>query len=371
VTVSDLVLGIESSCDETAAAVVRAGTEIVSSVVASQDARHAPFGGIVPEIASRAHAEVVTQVISRALEKAGVAPGDLGGVAVSNRPGLLGSLLVGLTAAKALAWAWELPLVTVHHLEAHLYGSTWAEGLEMPFVGLVCSGGHTSLYHCTDPLSSRRLGATTDDAAGEAFDKVSSLLGLGYPGGPAIECAACLCGRAPPARRQARGVDAGDIRFPRSRIRGRPWDFTFSGLKTAVLYHVRGIPPKKEPVIPEADFPRVAAAFQEAAVEMLVRPTIDAARETGAASVTATGGVAANSALRESLEHEAKKAGLACAFAPRSLCTDNAVMVAGRGWHDLAAGASDPLDIDANARPERASYGKKPSGGALREEAKA
>ena len=355
---SDLVLGIESSCDETAAAVVRAGTEIVSSVVASQDARHAPFGGIVPEIASRAHTEVVTQVIARALEQAGVAPGDLRGLAVSNRPGLLGSLLIGLTAAKALAWAWELPLVAVHHLEAHLYGATWAEGLVTPFVGLVCSGGHTSLYHCPDPLHSRRLGATTDDAAGEAFDKVSSLLGLGYPGGPAIE-------------RAARGVDAGDIRFPRSRIKGRPLDFTFSGLKTAVLYHVRGIPPKKEAVIPEADFPRVAAAFQEAAVEMLVRPTIDAARETGAASVTATGGVAANSALRERLESEAKEAGLACAFAPRNLCTDNAVMVAGRGWHDLAAGASDPLDIDANARPERAPYGKKPSGGALREEAKA
>jgi len=357
VSASDLVLGIESSCDETAAAVVRAGTEIISSVVASQDARHAPFGGIVPEIASRAHTEVVTQVIARALDQAGVAPEDLRGIAVSNRPGLLGSLLVGLTAAKALAWVWELPFVAVHHLEAHLYGSTWAEGLEAPFVGLVCSGGHTSLYHCADPLHSKRLGATTDDAAGEAFDKVSSLLGLGYPGGPAIE-------------RAARGVDPRPLRFPRSRIKGRPLDFTFSGIKTAVLYHVRGIPPKKEPVIPEADFPRVAAAFQEAAVDMLARPTIEAALETGAVSVTATGGVAANTALRESLERKAQEAGLACAFAPRSLCTDNAVMVAGRGWHDLARGTSDPLDIDANARPERAPYGSKPSGGALREEAK-
>ncbi|MHC4253350.1 MAG: tRNA (adenosine(37)-N6)-threonylcarbamoyltransferase complex transferase subunit TsaD [Planctomycetota bacterium] len=350
---SDLVLGIESSCDETAAAVVRAGTEIVSSVVASQDARHAPFGGIVPEIASRAHTEVITKVIARALERADVTAADLAGIAVSNRPGLLGSLLVGLTAAKALAWAWELPLVAVHHLEAHLYGSTWAEGLEAPFVGLVCSGGHTSLYLCEDPLHSRRLGATTDDAAGEAFDKVASLLELGYPGGPAIE-------------RAARGVDPRPLRFPRSRIKGRPWDFTFSGLKTAVLYHVRGIPPAAEAVIPRDDFPRVAAAFQEAAVEMLVRPTIDAARELGCRSVTATGGVAANSCLREHLERAAGEAGLACAFAPRALCTDNAVMVAGRGWHDLAAGVSDPLDIDANARPERAPYGSAPSGGALR-----
>ena len=355
---SELVLGIESSCDETAAAVVGAGTDIISSVVASQDARHAPFGGIVPEIASRAHTEVITRVIERALEQAGVGPKDLKGIAVSNRPGLLGSLLVGLTAAKALAWVWELPLVAVHHLEAHLYGSTWAEGLRSPFVGLVCSGGHTSLYLCEDPLHSRRLGATTDDAAGEAFDKVSSLLGLGYPGGPAIE-------------RAARDVDPRPLRFTRSRIKGRPWDFTFSGLKTAVLYHVRGIPPKDEAVIPEADFPRVAAAFQEAAVEMLVRPAIDAARELGAKSVTATGGVAANTALRERLARDAEAAGLACAFAPRKLCTDNAVMVAGRGWHDLAAGTSDPLDIDANAKPERAPYGAKPSGGALRGKARA
>jgi N6-L-threonylcarbamoyladenine synthase len=327
--------------------------EIVSSVVASQDARHAPFGGIVPEIASRAHTEVITSVIERALEQAEIGPADLAGIAVSNRPGLLGSLLVGLTAAKALAWAWELPLVAVHHLEAHLYGSTWADGLESPFVGLVCSGGHTSLYFCEGPLESRRLGATTDDAAGEAFDKVSSLLGFGYPGGPAIE-------------RAARGVAPGDIRFTRSRIKGRPWDFTFSGLKTAVLYHVRGIPPKQEPIIPEADFPRVAAAFQEAAVDMLVLPTIDAALELGAMSVTATGGVAANTALREALEKKAKAAGLACAFAPRKLCTDNAVMVAGRGWHDLARGTNDPLDIDANARPERAPYGKQPSLGKIR-----
>ncbi len=166
-------------------------------------------------------------------------------------------------------------------------------------------------------------------------------------------------------------MSPGGLRFPRSRIKGRPWDFTFSGLKTAVLYHVRGIPPAREPVIPEADFPRVAAAFQEAAVEMLVRPTVDAARELGARSVTATGGVAANSCLREGLAREAREAGLACAFPPRELCTDNAVMVAGRGWHDLAAGARDPLDIDANARPERAPYGEKPSGGALREGRKA
>ncbi len=350
-----LVLGIESSCDETAAAVVGAGTEILSSIVASQDERHAPYGGVVPEIASRAHTEVITRVVQSALSGAGVSRRELMGIAVANRPGLLGSLLVGLTAAKALAWAWELPFVAVHHLEAHLYAATWARELESPFVGLVASGGHTSLYFCEDPLSVRRIGATTDDAAGEAFDKVASLLGLGYPGGPAIEKA-------------SRGVDSGGLRFPRSRIRGRPWDFTFSGLKTAVLYHVKGVPPAEAPIIPETEFPAVAAAFQEAVVDTLVKAAVDAARSLGARAVTATGGVAANSLLRERLAKKAGRVGLGCAFPPRELCTDNAVIVGGRGYHDLASGHSHPLDTDANARPERAPYGKKPSQGRLRKE---
>jgi N6-L-threonylcarbamoyladenine synthase len=357
----DLVLGVETSCDETAAAVVRDGEEILSSIVASQDARHAPWGGIVPEVASRAHAEVVTHVVKEALDSAAVAPSELLGLAVTNRPGLLGSLLVGLTAAKSLAWAWELPLVTVHHLEAHLYSARWAGGIEFPFVGLVCSGGHTSLYFCEDFVTARRIGATADDAAGEAFDKVAGVLGLGYPGGPAIERAASGVapdtGPAGPER----------LKFPRSRLKDRPWDFTFSGLKTAVLYHVRGMPPGSEPEIPEADFPRVAAAFERAAVDMLVRPTIDAAKELGARSVTATGGVAANTRLREELASAARKARLSAAFPPRELCTDNAAMVAGRGWHDLARGVRDPLDVDANARPERAPRGSAPSRGALRE----
>jgi len=337
-----LVLGVESSCDETAAAVVRSGEEILSNVVASQETRHAPFGGIVPEIASRAHAEAVTHVVERAMSRAGVSGRDLDGIAVTNRPGLLGSLLVGLTAAKALAWAWDLPLAAVHHLEAHLYAARWADGLQPPFVGLVASGGHTSLYVCEDLVRVRRIGATTDDAAGEAFDKVAALLGLGYPGGPAIEKA-------------ARGVGGGP-RFPRSRATGRPWDFTFSGLKTAVLYHVRGIPPGEAPVVPESEFAAVAAAFEEAAVEMLVRPTVAAAEHFGARSVVAAGGVAANSRLRAELARAAGEAGLGVAFPPPDLCTDNAAMVAGRGWHDLAAGARDALDVDANARPERAEY---------------
>ncbi len=339
-----LVLGIETSCDETAAAVVAAGREVLSSVVASQDARHAPFGGIVPEIASRAHTELVTHVTARALSEAAVGPGDLDGIAVTTRPGLMGSLLVGLTAAKALALAWDLPLVAVHHLEAHLYAASWAEGVEFPLVGLVASGGHTSLYFCESFVDVKRLGATTDDAAGEAFDKVASLLGLGYPGGPAVEKA-------------ARGADPGGLRFPRPRVKARPWNFTFSGLKTAVLYHVRGMPPGDTPVIAESEFPAVAAAFEAAAVDMLVRPTIDAARKLHARSVTATGGVAANSRLRRQLARAATEAGLRCAFPARELCTDNAVMVAGRGWHDLARGARgarDSLDIDASAAPERA-----------------
>ena len=352
------VLGIETSCDETAAAVVRGGDEILSSVVASQDARHAPWGGVVPEVASRAHTEAVTHVVAEALERARVTPDDLSGVAVTNRPGLLGSLLVGLTAAKALSWAWDLPLVTVHHLHAHLYAAKWAEGIEPPFVGLVCSGGHTSLYFCEDPLTVRRIGATVDDAAGEAFDKVAGVLGLGYPGGPAIERA---------AKEAAKGAGSKGVRFTRSRLKGRPWDFTFSGIKTAVLYHVRGIPPAPEPIIPESEFPKVAAAFQEAAVDMLVKPTIDAALQLGACSVTATGGVAANSLLREELTRAAGRAGLGVGFPPKELCTDNAVMVAGRGSHDLARGVTDALDVDANAKPERAS----PKKGRAREHAAA
>lgn len=354
-TSSGLVLGIESSCDETAAAVVRRGEEIVSSVVASQDAQHAPYGGVVPEIASRAHTEVITKVVESAMEKAGVRPEDLCGIAVTNRPGLLGSLLVGLTAAKTLAWVWELPLVVVHHLEAHIYAARWAEGLERPFVALVASGGHTSLYWCEDLVRVRRIGSTTDDAAGEAFDKVAALLELGYPGGPAIEKAA----------RQVR--DPSRLpRFPRSRLEGRPWDFTFSGLKTAVLYHVKGVPPGDSPLIPQEEFPAVAAAFQEAVVDVLVTAALDAAEKLGARCVTVTGGVAANSFLREELARRASKLGIRAALPARSLCTDNAAMVAGRGYHDLASGVCEALDIDANARPERASYGKAPSEGALR-----
>jgi N6-L-threonylcarbamoyladenine synthase len=347
-----LVLGMETSCDETAAAVVRhegEGDRVLSSVVASQDVRHAPFGGVVPEVASRAHAELVTRVVARAMADAGAAPRDLAGIAVTNRPGLLGSLLVGLTAAKTLALAWDLPMVAVHHLEAHLYATRWAEGVRFPMAGLVASGGHTSLYLCESFVSMRRVGATTDDAAGEAFDKVAKLLGLGYPGGPAIEKAASSA--APETLASA-------PRFPRSRVKGRPWDFTFSGLKTAVLYHVRGVPPADGPVVPRETFPAVARAFEEAAVDMLVTPTVEAALALGAACVTAAGGVAANSRLRSELARRADEAGLACAFAPKELCTDNAAMVAGRGWHDLAAGVAHSLDVDANARPERAAYSR-------------
>lgn len=340
-----LILGIETSCDETAAAVVRGGTEILSSCTRTQDAKHAPFGGVVPEIAARAHTEVITRVIEAALSEAGAGPEEIDGIAVTNRPGLLGSLLVGLTAAKTLAWVWERPLAAVHHLRAHLYASRWAEGLERPFVGLVASGGHTSLYFCEDFTEARRIGATTDDAAGEAFDKVSGILGLGYPGGPAIERAAkAASGRA-------------RVRFPRSRLRGRPWDFTFSGLKTAVLYHVKGVPPAKESRLPRESFPDVAAAFQEAAVEMLVKPTVDAARRLGARAVTATGGVAANGRLREELARAAGRSGLGVAFPPKEFCTDNAVMVAGLGCRELRR-APAGLDLDADACPERAAYSR-------------
>ena len=337
----ELVLGVESSCDETAAAVVRAGREVLSSEVRSQVAEHAPFGGVVPEIAGRSHLRAILPVIDRALADAGCSLEDLGGVAVTTRPGLIGSLLVGLSAAKALAFARGLPLVGVHHIEAHVYAATMEapETFAYPCLALVVSGGHTALYRARSPLSMSPLAATLDDAAGEAFDKVAHLLGLPYPGGPALA-------------RMAEEGNPGAVRFPRYRPKDGSLGFSFSGLKTAVLYHLRGgdaLAPTPPPGAIEARAD-VAASFQQAVVDSLVEQSLRAAELEELETLLVAGGVACNERLREEMTRRGGERGLRVHFPSPAYCTDNAAMIAGLGWHDLAAGHFAGWDLDASPR---------------------
>jgi N6-L-threonylcarbamoyladenine synthase len=326
-----LVLGIESSCDETAAAVLADGT-LRSSVVESQDPIHARYGGVVPELASRRHLEVVLPVVARALDEAGVRLPDLDGIAVTHGPGLVGSLLVGLSVAKALAYAHRLPLVGVNHLEGHIFAGRLADPtLEPPFLALLVSGGHTALYACEAPLRYRLVGQTRDDAAGEAFDKVAKLLGLGYPGGPVVE-------------RTARAGDSKAISFPVAQFQDRAPDFSFSGLKTAVSLYVRQHGPLGAEAVAD-----VCASFQATAVKMLVRKAIRAARESGIRRILLTGGVAANGALRVALEAECAERGYRWTAPPLRLCTDNAAMIAAAGSARLAAGERADLTLNALA----------------------
>jgi N6-L-threonylcarbamoyladenine synthase len=337
-----LILGIETSCDETAAAVVRDGKRVLSSVVASQDKLHLPYGGVVPEIACRAHLVTVLPVFHRALSEAGVKLDDLDAVAVVNTPGLVGSLLIGLTAAKALAWINALPLIGVNHLHAHAYAAALERDEDVfPCVTLVVSGGHTSLFHSRSPIEHERLGGTLDDAAGEAFDKVASILGLGYPGGPHID-------------RVARTGDPDAVRFPRSRLSADSLDFSFSGLKTAVLYHCRGqdanAPARALSAEETAD---VAAGFQEAVVDVLVEKLLRAARRISAKRIALGGGVAANSRLRERVQAAALSRGLDLLLPPTPYCIDNAAMVAGIAHHLYNAGSTSDLSLDANPTAKR------------------
>lgn len=330
------LLTLESTCDETAAAVINDRLEVLASVVASQDELHQRFGGVVPELASRAHLERILPVIDETLRRAHLRPEDLNAVAVANTPGLAGSLLVGLVAAKTLAAALGIPLVAVNHLQAHIYACRLASGQEVfPCVGLIISGGHTSLYACQGPLDFELMGTTIDDAAGEAFDKVASMLGLTYPGGPSIQKAA-----------QQGDRTAYDLPRPFLKDPDR-LDFSFSGLKTAVRYRIAG-PGKpdaeKIPLSPQqvAD---MAASFQEAVVDVLVGKALHAIRRTGMRTLCVGGGVAANARLRERLEEAAVSHGLQLHVAPLGLCTDNAVMGA-IALERLKAGLVESLDLD-------------------------
>ena len=321
-----LVLGIETSCDETAAALVLGGDDVISSVVSSQIDLHAEYGGVVPEVASRAHLESLNPVVARAIVEGGIDESRIDAVACTVGPGLIGALLVGVSAAKALALAWDVPFVGVNHLEAHLYASFLEDRtLQFPLVVLLVSGGHTMLVEMRDHGDYHLLGRTIDDAAGEAFDKVARYLDLGYPGGPAID----------------RASDAGDpdaIRFPRAMM-DDGLDFSFSGLKTSVVNHVR-----RDPDVSSVD---VAASFQQAVVDVLVHKALRAAREVGATGIVLGGGVAANRLLRSEISAACAAAGIGAFLPSREMCTDNAAMIAAAGWHRLRAVGASPLDMGA------------------------
>ena len=326
---AETVLGIETSCDETAAAVVVGGREVRSSVVSSQVDLHARFGGVVPEIAGRAHEQHITPVLAEALVEAGVDDSGVEAVAATVGPGLIGSLLVGVSAAKALALVWDVPFVAVNHLEAHFYASFLEEpGLELPLIVLLVSGGHTMLVSFEDHGQYRLIGSTLDDAAGEAFDKVARYLDLGYPGGPAIDLISME-------------GDPESIRFPRALLHEGN-DFSFSGVKTAVINHVRANP--------DVSTPDVAASFQAAVVDVLVTKARRAARDIGAKGICLAGGVAANSLLRERILDVCTEEGLAAFLPSRAMCTDNAAMVAAAGWWRLRSDGPSPLDTGANPR---------------------
>ncbi len=323
---STVILAIETSCDETAASVVMGGTDVLSNVVSSQIDLHAVFGGVVPEIASRAHLDLLTPVVAQALAEAKVDASRIDAVAATVGPGLIGALLVGVAHAKALALTWEVPFIGVNHLEAHLYAGLLDDpNLELPVVVLLVSGGHTMLIEMRAPGEYRLLGQTIDDAAGEAFDKVARFLGLGYPGGPAID-------------RLAREGDPKAIDFPRAMMHDG-LDFSFSGLKTSVMNHVR-----KNPSVRTAD---VAASFQEAVVDVLVSKARRAADTVGAKGVVLGGGVAANSLLRERFSAMATADGRRVLLPSRAMCTDNAAMIGAAAWHRLGSDGPTPLDSGA------------------------
>jgi N6-L-threonylcarbamoyladenine synthase len=327
-----ITLGIETSCDETAVAVVEDVFHLRANLIARQEHLHERFGGVVPEVAARAHVEALNPLLQTALQEAGVGFGDIDGVAVTSGPGLVGALLVGMAAAKAVSLATGAPFIGVNHLEAHVWANFLVHGPpEPPYVALIVSGGHTMLVHIPQVHRHEVLGQTLDDAAGEAFDKVARLLGLGFPGGPALD-------------RAAREGDPNAVVFPRAMAGSGDLDFSMSGLKTAVLRFVRA----EQAAGREIDVPDLAASFQEAIVDVQVTKTLEAARRTGVPTVLLGGGVVANTRLRERLEADGAAAGLRVLCPPIELCTDNAAMVACLGAARLARGERSSLDIAAD-----------------------
>jgi tRNA N6-adenosine threonylcarbamoyltransferase len=331
------VLGIETSCDETAVAVLEDG-RILSNLIGSQVDLHRRFGGVVPELASRAHVEALNPMMEEALEQAGCRFGDLDGVAVTVGPGLVGALLVGMAAAKSVAFATGAPLVGVNHLEGHIYANFLEHGPpEPPYVCLVVSGGHTMLVHMEEEHRYRLLGQTLDDAAGEAFDKIARFIGLGFPGGPALD-------------KLARKGNPEAIRFPRAMADSGDYDFSLSGLKTAVLRHVK----VEKDAGRDIDLADLAASFQEAIVDVQVMKTMRAAQETGARTVLLGGGVVANTRLRERMERAGDDHGVRVLFPSIALCTDNGAMIARAGASRLERGERTPFDIGADPALELA-----------------
>ncbi|MBI2933197.1 MAG: tRNA (adenosine(37)-N6)-threonylcarbamoyltransferase complex transferase subunit TsaD [Planctomycetes bacterium] len=329
------ILGIESSCDETAAAVVEDGRTVLSDIVQTQVDLHAIYGGVVPELACRAHIEAISPVVAKALQDARVTVSELDAIAVTNAPGLVGALLVGVSMAKSLALAAGKPLMAVDHIHGHIYANKLAfPDLEYPCISAVFSGGHTSLYRSDSEIDHRLLGATTDDAAGEAFDKVAKILGVGFPGGPMIEKA-------------ARGHDPARVTFPRTLLDPESFDFSFSGIKTAVLYHVRGQDARSPRALSPEEVGDICASFQEAVVDVLVEKAVRACETHGVPRLAVGGGVAANGRLREKMTARGAAHGLRTYFPPLRYCTDNAAMIAGLGYHLFRAGRVSDLWLDA------------------------
>lgn len=326
-----IILGIESSCDETAAAVVKNGTEVLSNVINTQIDIHKKFGGVVPEVASRRHIENIDDVIDEAMKEAGVTFDDIDAIAVTYGPGLIGALLVGVSAAKALAFALDKPLVPVHHIKGHICANFVAhKDLKPPFTCLVASGGHSHIVEMESYTSCKILGRTRDDAAGEAFDKVARVLGLGYPGGPLID-------------KLAKEGNPQAIQFPRVKMAQNSLDFSFSGVKTAVINYLHKLDQNGE----EYNKADVAASFQAAVTDVLCEHTIEAAKKNGSKVIALAGGVASNSALRAKMSEMAEKEGIATVYPPPVLCTDNAVMIACAGYYGYLNG--DRADMTLNA----------------------
>jgi len=327
-----LVLGVETSCDDTAAAVLQDGRTILASVVSSQDEIHGPYGGVVPELASRQHIKNIMPIVDGALGQAGAALKDVDGMAVTYGPGLVGSLLVGLSLVKGISFRTGIPYVGVNHLEAHLLAIHLEHEVAFPYLALLASGGHTLLYCVRGIGDYAHLGGTRDDAAGEAYDKVAKMMGLGYPGGRAID-------------QLAQTGNPAAIRFPRAQIKSQAYEFSFSGIKTAVWHYLKSQGEDRW----RANSADIAASFQEAVTDMLVRPAIKAARAGGIDRIVLSGGVAANSRLRAKMKEQASAAGLAVFYPAPKFCTDNGAMIALAGYHWLKRGRRDDFCLNADA----------------------